>query len=428
MHLASGSFSSNKRREKINSEWPQEGASSEERPITPRGKGVYGTAITGLREKRALRLTRKKNSPKNIQSPGSWGHNDAGREPVSASDILPYNGSSRSPLHEKRQNVQSMVNVLLSKSTVGKRAKQTEPEVNPISPNMHTMATEMPNKDHEFEVSPDKESKPCVSQEPLSQKNLAIWISKTKRQQKKSGSERPQWNQAHQKKGPLSPHIEERGALTPVTQGGSPSSDETNEVFGDMPRITKTENDRINQSKIIERTIRSIARKRGTGNLYRCSDSLRTNMDDTCIQNAFSNDIDDLYAQTYLLAQIEDLKRALELSEQKLAQVQLAMTKNKEDLDSESRRMKVLLSSLSEAQELRYSNLLDVFNDNHNTLGLVESNVDYVVSIVNRAKHSSLKTWLARFTWYILENSMSSAVSVIHVATGLYSRLLGERS
>lgn len=129
---------------------------------------------------------------------------------------------------------------------------------------------------------------------------------------------------------------------------------------------------------------------------------------------------------TMMMREIERLNKELETASETLAQVQARACKNEAVLNTEMCRLHVLFASLDRAQELRFRSLMQVFSENFETIGLVESKFDIVMSMTEKARRASAGGRIARVLWFTADYACSALIAVLQFGTAAYSRIRSE--
>lgn len=131
-------------------------------------------------------------------------------------------------------------------------------------------------------------------------------------------------------------------------------------------------------------------------------------------------------SDTLLAAQIHELVEALNECQQKLTRVRMEADRNRSELRSEVYRLKEVISSFSQTQELQYRSLLSGLDENYRTLGHVESSFDYFSSLLNRFKRSTFQYQLKHITFFLLDRFVAASLALVHGATAFYCQLRPE--
>lgn len=122
-----------------------------------------------------------------------------------------------------------------------------------------------------------------------------------------------------------------------------------------------------------------------------------------------------------LVAQVHELLRVMDLSEENLTNLRIQGERNTFQLRSEIRRLNNMVLSMAHTQELRYRSLIDSFHENYRTLGQVESGLDYFLTLMNREKRSSIRHRFSRCIWFFLDHTVASLLTIVYVITSIYS-------
>jgi hypothetical protein len=83
-------------------------------------------------------------------------------------------------------------------------------------------------------------------------------------------------------------------------------------------------------------------------------------------------------------------------------------------------RLKRILSSVDQAQELRYHTLLEVFTDNFKTMGQVEARFEDLLGVRHNQMQTSTRGRLMVFVWTIIDVSVRVLCQVLHCLLSLY--------
>lgn len=118
---------------------------------------------------------------------------------------------------------------------------------------------------------------------------------------------------------------------------------------------------------------------------------------------------------------IADLENALEQSERRFAELKNIMEKNRAKMDMEVERMNNIFESLGQHQEQRCHFIFSAINDNYKMLSALESQADYMMCLVNKAKQASFQEVFKRCKWFILEKIMAGVFWAIHSFATIYS-------
>lgn len=137
------------------------------------------------------------------------------------------------------------------------------------------------------------------------------------------------------------------------------------------------------------------------------------------------SETDDSIQLMRLNEQVRNLKIALLRSEQELSQLRIQTAHHRQETKAKLKRLSTAHTSLRDAQELRFRSALDVLNDNQKILGYVESNFDYVLSIVGsgRRRCPGLRGHFIGALRYLGDNTIELGFKIVRIATGLYARL-----
>lgn len=123
-----------------------------------------------------------------------------------------------------------------------------------------------------------------------------------------------------------------------------------------------------------------------------------------------------VHASASTTKEIARLQRLLSDAENTLREIQEQLYQTESRLATELCRLNMLHASLDQAQELRYQSLMEVFNENYRTLGLVEAQFEHVLSTSFNSRHTTLVDGTARIGWV--------AVDVLCVGLAVVVRLL----
>lgn len=128
---------------------------------------------------------------------------------------------------------------------------------------------------------------------------------------------------------------------------------------------------------------------------------------------------------TRLNEEVRRLHFALLRSEQALSQLGIQVTNQQQETCGKLKRLSAAHNSLSDAQEIRFRSALDVLNDNQKVLGYVESNFDYVLSILGsgRRRCPGLLGHFLGALRYLGDNTIGFVFKIIRYCTCMYARL-----
>lgn len=126
---------------------------------------------------------------------------------------------------------------------------------------------------------------------------------------------------------------------------------------------------------------------------------------------------------TMLTGSIQDLEQRMENAEKELHTFLDNATRQREQIVSEVTRLTKLCNSLKNEQEVKFRSVLDIFNENHKTLGYVESNFDYLLSVVDRGRRQGVREYVIRILQFLGDNTMDKIFYAIHAASEMLMRI-----
>lgn len=123
--------------------------------------------------------------------------------------------------------------------------------------------------------------------------------------------------------------------------------------------------------------------------------------------------------------QIHALQSALTRAEYELGQLRVQTENNRRETRTKMKDLTDAHASLRDTQELTYRNILDVINDNQKVLGYVESNYDFVLSIVGSGRRcsSGLRGHLIKALHYLGDNTIEVVFKITKFVAGVYASL-----
>lgn len=139
------------------------------------------------------------------------------------------------------------------------------------------------------------------------------------------------------------------------------------------------------------------------------------------------DDLIELSVEACLLDQIQELRTSLEKSERVLNDYIEDSKRDRAHISDQVDRLKNLYSSLSQSQDIRYKSLLDVFHENYKLLGYVESNFDYVLSVVARGKRTNLQGLFYGLLRFVARYTMAPILGIVRLGSRIYLRLFPRR-
>lgn len=122
----------------------------------------------------------------------------------------------------------------------------------------------------------------------------------------------------------------------------------------------------------------------------------------------------------FLLERAHDLNCRLRDSEKQLATLMEAVQASEDILEAEMSRLRLIMNTLDQAQEIRYRSVLDVFTDNFRTVGVVETRLDQMMSLQHTQLQRSGRGRLASATWRIADFVVACIARIIELCVGSY--------